>query len=121
MSDEAKQHTQIDLVVEPPGAWVPSSNNETSAEAARLMGRSGAAGRLRWAVLRSMLTQDATDQELCDRLGASGDSIRPRRGELAHRGLIVATDRTRPTKSGASARVYEITDKGRALLRRPAG
>jgi len=48
----------------------------------------------------------ATDEEGMRALGIEGNSYRPRRVELVRLGLIQATARTRPTKSGNVARVY---------------
>jgi predicted ArsR family transcriptional regulator len=46
-----------------------------------------------------------TDEEIGDRLGLGGNTARPRRIELARRGLVVKVG-TRKTRSGRSADVW---------------
>jgi hypothetical protein len=48
----------------------------------------------------------ATDQEVEAGTGIPGNTVRPRRGELAKRGRVVKTDRKRPTASGSGAGVW---------------
>ncbi len=48
----------------------------------------------------------ATDQEIASVTGIPGDTLRPRRGELASKGLIVKADFTRETHSGRKAAVW---------------
>lgn len=48
-----------------------------------------------------------TDGEIAGRTGMSGDTVRPRRGELARRGLIRQTGEKRKTRAGRDAEVWE--------------
>lgn len=50
----------------------------------------------------------ATDEELQIRIGMSGDTERPRRGELLKLGMIEDTGTTRRTRSGREAIVWRI-------------
>lgn len=51
----------------------------------------------------------STDDETQEYLGMSGNTERPRRGELVAKGRIVASGRTRPTRSGRRATVWIAT------------
>lgn len=48
-----------------------------------------------------------TDEEICTCTGFSGDTVRPRRGELGRSGAIVAAG-TRQTRSGRNAVVWNV-------------
>jgi len=50
-----------------------------------------------------------TDQEASERTGIAGDTLRPRRCELARSGVIRKTDRRRPTPRGGEAAVWVVT------------
>jgi hypothetical protein len=47
-----------------------------------------------------------TDAEMIEATGFSGDSVRPRRGELVAMNLVADSGRTRATKTGRQATVY---------------
>jgi hypothetical protein len=55
---------------------------------------------------RTYGSNGVTDQEMVDSSGFSGDSVRPRRGELVSMGLVVDSGRTRATKTGRQATVF---------------
>jgi predicted ArsR family transcriptional regulator len=57
-----------------------------------------------------------TDEEVSDITGMPGNTVRPRRVELIGMGLVARTERTRPTRSGRRAIVWDVTDKGLAAL-----
>lgn len=99
--------------------YTPYTQHETSIAAAKKA--RGFAGRQRLAVLRAIAQRPDTDDGVCARLNAAGmritgDSVRPRRGELLDRKLIEYTGRKEPTRSGNPANVYAITDAGRTRL-----
>ncbi len=52
-----------------------------------------------------------TDQELAVHTGLSGDSIRPRRGELQREGLVVDTGQRRLTASKRRAVVWAAQEE----------
>jgi predicted transcriptional regulator len=49
----------------------------------------------------------ATDEQISDATGLSGDSVRPRQGELRDQ-LLIKKDGTRKTRSGRDADVWVI-------------
>ncbi len=53
-----------------------------------------------------------TDTEAEARTGIVGNTLRPRRGELARTGLIVRTNRTRKTPAGRKAAVWTASTGG---------
>ena len=63
-------------------------------------------------VLCELKISNATDQELEERLGISGNSIRPSRGQCVKKKWVVPTGETRRTKTGRLANVWELTQKG---------
>jgi predicted ArsR family transcriptional regulator len=79
------------------------SHSATSIAAAESMKHQ--ASRLRDVVLRSIIEKDGTDEELAERLGLSGNTLRPRRVELVKAGLVIGLGR-RKTASGRSAIVW---------------
>ncbi len=69
------------------------------------------AGTQRWHVYRQLsqwMSTGGTDEELQDALGMNPNTQRPRRIELVERGLVRDSGRTRKTKSGRRATVWEI-------------
>lgn len=50
----------------------------------------------------------ATDDEICVGLPLRINSVTPLRGSLVKRGLVRNTGKRRPTRSGASAIVWEV-------------
>ncbi len=66
--------------------------------------------RLRGLVLREILTAGGlTDEEGIDATGLSPSTYRPRRVELVERGQVRDAGRTRPTRSGRKAVIWEAT------------
>ena len=95
----------------------PNAPNETSAVAAMRMAEGGPL--LRAAVLAFLASRGergATDQETQDALGLSSDTQVPRRWELVKSGMVGATARRRPTRSGRGATVWVA--KGAGLFAR---
>lgn len=81
-------------------------HSETSKDAARKI--EAVRGEKRQRVLAYLLDYGpATDQEGAAALGMDPSTYRPRRIELEEANLIRKTDRTRATKSGRKAAVYE--------------
>lgn len=73
------------------------------------VGNAAAAAAQRARVLEAL--RDAggaglTDDEMQDRLRMSGNTQRPRRGELEREGLVISTEMKRPTRSGRLAVVW---------------
>ena len=58
----------------------------------------------------------ATDPEIAAGARVVIQSVNPRRGELAKLGYITRRGNTRPSPSGCAARVWVVTDLGRAAL-----
>lgn len=76
----------------------PGRTVTSSVAAARVLPKTGTQRRdVLDAIVEAYVKQHlgATDPELSRRLGVSGNSIRPRRGELATAGLVVDTGHTR--------------------------
>ena len=89
-------------------APLAQKHSRTSVEAANLMSGSRA-GSLRATIWRWLLEQGergGTDEEGQDALGMEGNTYRPRRVELQEAGLVVATVRTRRTRSNRQAAVW---------------
>lgn len=59
-----------------------------------------------WLALELAGQNGLTDEEIGERTGLGGNTVRPRRGELERTGLVVDSGRTRPTKSGRRATVW---------------
>lgn len=71
----------------------------------------------RWKVLHGMpLRGGATRDELEQRTGLSGNTVRPRVQELIDGDFLEETIRTRPTRAGSEAVVLELTHKGRKAI-----
>lgn len=64
--------------------------------------------------IRSRGTYGATDDEGEVALAMLAQSYTPRRGRLADRGLVVATARRRPTRTGRTACVWMAVEAGDA-------
>lgn len=79
----------------------------TSAEAARAVAPCAATLRARvLSYIESTSTHGATDEECQIALGIHSNTECPRRWELAKMGLVVASGRKRPTRSGCGAIVW---------------
>jgi hypothetical protein len=87
----------------------PHSGSETSRAAAESIKIS--ADTLRAKVLDYLKSQPdgATDEQMQLALGMAGNTQRPRRKELLDMGLIRDTGKTRATKSGRQATIWETT------------
>jgi hypothetical protein len=97
------QGTQLAFVTPAPATNGTPTSNEAAAQI------EPAAGTLREQVLafvRNCGRFGATDEEIQLALSMNPNTQRPRRQELEQLGLIVRTDRTRPTRSGRSAVVF---------------
>lgn len=73
--------------------------------------------------IANMEATGATDDELARALPAvHANALRARRGEIWAHGVITdSMGETRPTATGAKAKVFHITDRGIALLKRSPG
>lgn len=102
--------------------WTPSSDHDTSREAAAHVAKTGLAGKVQRQVLASIVAQDATAQQLEQRLGVAGNTIRPRIRELETLRFIEHVGNYRTAPSGRRAKVYQATQAGvRALEGGPHG
>lgn len=89
----------------------PHNGTATSREAARLIGSKAATDRRRVLdYLKARGREGATDREIGEALSLGGDTVRPRRWELVHAGLVVDSDETRRTPSGRNATVWVVLD-----------
>jgi len=89
-------------------AYVASS--ATSAEAAQKAQPASAKQRARvLSLLTSLGAHGATDEEMQDALGMEGSTQRPRRVELCNAMKVRDSGRTRKTRSGRAATVWEAT------------
>ena len=67
------------------------------------------ANRLRavvYAALEAAGSDGLTDEEMQERIPMAASTQRPRRIELIERGKVIASGRTRPTRSGRAATVW---------------
>lgn len=74
----------------------------------------------RYAVLEAIAAageHGRTDDELIGELGIPHQSVGPRRLELVEGGWIEDSERRRPTRTGADAIVWVLTDDGAARWR----
>ena len=53
-----------------------------------------------------------TDMEIANRTGLTGDTVRPRRGELVKDGLVEDSSYKRSSNMGNPAVVWTLTDEG---------
>jgi len=85
------------------------SHSETSRAAAERIKLTVGTGRRKvYDFFQHQGIAGATDQEIQIALGMSGDTVRPRRGELVQAGLVVKRNLTRKTTSGFDADVHVI-------------
>ena len=87
------------------------AHSETSKAAARSIRPD--ASRLREAVYGALLaagTTGLTDEEMQERIPMQPSTQRPRRIELIERGKVIASGRTRPTRSGRAATVWIVAN-----------
>jgi len=96
--------------------WTPASDHDTSHEAAAHVAKTGLAGKVQRQVLASIVDQDATAQQLEQRLGVAGNTIRPRIRELATLGFVEHVGNYRKAPSGRRAKVYQATQAGVSAL-----
>lgn len=61
-------------------------------------------------VLDALRDGPKTDEEICKATGLRGSSVRPRRGELVHEGLVEDSGQVKPTQSGRDAIVWQVTE-----------
>ncbi len=92
--------------------WTPASDHDTSREAASHVAKTGLAGKVQRQVLASIVAQDATAQQLEQRLGVPGNTIRPRIRELETLRFIEHAGNYRKAPSGRRAKVYQATQAG---------
>ena len=84
---------------------------DTSAEAKRSI--KPHLPKMKAKVLKSLFQDgDGTDDELEQRLGMSHQSLSACRRGCVKDGLVDPTGRTRPTRSGRSANIWTINEKG---------
>lgn len=100
---------QFDLLNTGSPPYQPDS--ETSREAAEaIIPKVGTLRHQVYTFIESQGTSGATDDEIQLGLGMNGNTVRPRRGELAQKRLIVLSGEKRKTKSGRNAVVWVVSD-----------
>lgn len=82
-------------------------HSATSRDAAESM--RGKTARIRDVVFETLRNRPMTDEELINEIGISQNTVRPRRVELAQRGLIAEVGK-RPTSSGRMAVVWGVNN-----------
>lgn len=95
---------------------VGADHPETSRAAAESLGD---LRPLQRAVLRRLIDEPLTDEELEEEFSDQGyatSTVRKRRTELAHAGLVDRATYVRNTRSGRSAVVWQATFAGRELM-----
>jgi hypothetical protein len=93
----------------------PSVPIDTSEEAAANVEKK--AGAQRYTVLQMLeSTGGLTADAISVRTGWDGNTVRPRLWELEQQSLVRKTGAKRKTRTGSPARVYEITERGKAAL-----
>jgi len=93
-------------------ARAPSVNGSaTSAAAADSLGPA-TLNAMQRRVYEFICRRPSTDEEIADELAMNPSTVRPRRGELARRGLIVESG-TRRTSSGRMATIWKATAASR--------
>jgi hypothetical protein len=92
----------------------PSHHNApegtSTVAAARIAGRAGSLRAKIYDFLKARGEHGATDQEIQTALQLSSNTENPRRGELVKKGLVVASDRKRKTRSGCPAIVWVLSE-----------
>ena len=95
---------------------VPEGERDTSKAAAAVANVTAASSRAR--VLVAIAREgDATNEEIAERTGLSGDTVRPRVGELRAGGYIERTGEKRLTTKGNEAELHRLTDDGWRKIR----
>lgn len=94
----------------------------TSREAARQIAAHMPELRHRvWLEIEMAGANGLTDEEVSERTGLGGNTVRPRRGELERDGFVVDSGRTRATASGRRAVVWITIENAPEHARFPGG
>lgn len=94
----------------PPTAPYQSHSHTSKVAADKILAQTGRLEQLVYRELKSS-PQGLTDLELQSRLNLDGSTQRPRRVKLQQLGLVRDSGRTRVTRSGRSAVVWEVVDE----------
>lgn len=99
---------------DPPAPDPPAQNHSATSRAAAKQARLAAPRRRERLLgyLRRRGNAGATDAEMQEALGISGDSQRPTRVDLVKRGVVMDSGRTRQTPSGRAATVWIVAPEG---------
>jgi hypothetical protein len=98
----------LPLFAAKPPAQVHSATSRAAADGIKLLA-AGLRGRV-LSYIDSRGAEGATDEEIATGTGINPSTARPRRVELANRGLVVKAG-TRKTASGRSADVWTVTTR----------
>lgn len=92
----------------PAGVKIARNASETSRNAAKgVLPKAGSQKHMILMLIRQAGENGMTDDEIADATGMDGNTVRPRRGELAEDGLIlVLRGRTRKSRRGNDAQVW---------------
>ena len=93
-------------------ARVPSVNGSGTSAAAADSLAPATLNAMQRRVYELLCRRPSTDEEIADELEMNPSTVRPRRGELARRGLIVEAG-TRRTSSGRMAVIWKATAASR--------
>lgn len=106
-------HGSRTQAIEPPGLFTQAVRKRSREAAERTKVNANRDRQKVLAYLRGRGAQGATDQEMQMELEMSGNTQRPRRGELVASGHVAPAGFTRTTISGCKATVWIATDKPR--------
>ena len=93
-------------------ARAPSVNGSATSAAAADSLAPATLNAMQRRVYELLCRRPSTDEEIADELSMNPSTVRPRRGELARRGLIVESG-TRRTSSGRMAVIWKATAASR--------
>ena len=116
--DVIKRVADLPLFAQPatPPAQAHSATSKAAADGIKLLA-AGLRGRV-LSFIDGRGAEGATDEEIAQGTGLNPSTARPRRVELATRGLIVK-EGTRKTASGRAADVWKVTRKEGHSVKKP--
>ncbi len=99
-----------------PAATVFDGPSKTSRDAAR--SKRPTAGSDEARVMFALLDRPDTDDGVEERLSMRHQNCSARRRSLVLKGIVASTGRTRKTRSGRKAQVWEVTPEGREVAKK---
>jgi len=89
---------------------IAGHQHTSQAAAEKALGKSGGWRKQLYLYLQNCGFNGATDQELQQHFGKSGDTIRPTRVSLVRDGLIMDSGRTRTNESGNQCIIWIVSE-----------